>query len=273
MPTTNAHPSVSGPLAGTGGPGPLAGKVGLVFGIANAHSIAAGCARQFAAQGATLAATYLNETARPFVEAVTRDLPCGLLLPCDVREPGQLEAVFDAVHARHGRLDFLLHAIAFAPHDDLHGRVTDCTAAGFAMAMDVSCHSFIRMARLAEPLMQGGGTLLAVTFYGSERVVAHYNLMGPVKAALESSVRYIAAELGPRGIRAHAISPGPIRTRAASGIDRFDELLARAAAEAPERQLISIEDVGTLAAFLVGDGARMITGTVIPVDGGQHVLA
>ncbi len=253
--------------------GGLAGQIGLVIGIANEHSIAIGCARHFAAAGATLVATYLNEKARPFVEAAASPLSPALLLPCDVREPGQLEAVFDAVRTRYGRLDFLLHAIAFAPRDDLHGRVTDCSAAGFAMAMDVSCHSFIRMAKLAEPLMTEGGTLLAVTFYGSERVVAHYNLMGPVKAALESSVRYIAAELGPKRIRAHAISPGPIRTRAASGIDRFDEMLARAAAETPERQLVSIEDVGALAAFLVSDAAKMITGTVIPVDGGQHVLA
>ena len=139
--------------------------------------------------------------------------------------------------------------------------------------MDVSCHSFLRMAHLAEPLMPDGGCLLTVTFYGSERVVANYNLMGPVKAALESAVRYTAAELGPKGIRAHAISPGPIRTRAASGIDRFDALLTLAAAVAPERHLVDIEDVGALAAFLVSDGARRITGTIIPVDGGQHVLA
>jgi enoyl-[acyl-carrier protein] reductase I len=172
-----------------------------------------------------------------------------------------------------GGLDFLLHSIAFAPQDDLHGRVVDCSAEGFAMAMDVSCHSFIRMAKLAEPLMPNGGALLTVTFYGSERVVEHYNLMGPVKAALESATRYLAAELGSRQIRVHAISPGPIRTRAASGIDRFDELLARAAAAAPEGELVDISDVGALAAFLVSDSARRITGTIIPVDGGQHLLA
>ncbi len=265
MTTTHAEPGT--PF------GVLAGKVGLVLGIANDHSIAAGCARHFAAQGATLVATYLNDTARPYVEAVTRAIAGTTLMPCDVREAGQLEAVFDDIRTRYGRLDFALHAIAFAPRDDLHGRVTDCSAEGFALAMDVSCHSFIRLAKLAEPLMTEGGTLLAVTFYGSERVVAHYNLMGPVKAALESSVRYLAAELGPQKIRVHAISPGPIKTRAASGIDRFDEMLARAAAEAPEREAASIDDVGALAAFLVGDGGRMITGTVIPVDGGQHVLA
>jgi enoyl-[acyl-carrier protein] reductase I len=251
----------------------LAGKRGLVIGIANEQSIAAGCARAFARAGATLAATYLNETSRAHVAPVIEALPCPLLLPCDVRVPGALEAVFEEIARSWGRLDFLLHSIAFAPREDLHGRVTDCSAAGFSTAMDVSCHSFIRMARLAEPLMGAGGTLLAVTFYGSERVVAHYNLTGPVKAALESSVRYLAAELGPKGIRAHAISPGPIRTRAASGLDRFDELLAAAAAQAPERQLVTVEDVGGLAAFLVSDAARMITGTIIPVDGGQHLMA
>jgi enoyl-[acyl-carrier protein] reductase I len=251
----------------------LAGKRGLVVGIANEHSIAAGCARAFGTAGATLAATYLNEKALQYVEPVAAALPCPLLLPCDVREPGALEAVFAQISQQWSRLDFLLHAIAFAPREDLHGRVTDCSAAGFATAMDVSCHSFIRMARLAEPLMSEGGTLLAVTFYGAERVVAHYNLMGPVKAALESAVRYVAAELGPRGIRVNAISPGPILTRAASGIDRFDELLAAAAAQAPEHLLCTIEDVGALAAFLVSDGARRITGSIIAVDGGQHLMA
>lgn len=251
----------------------LSGKRGLVVGIANSHSIAAGCAAQFAAAGATLAATYLNEKAKPFVQAVTDALPCPLLLPCDVREPGQLDAVFDRIEEAWGGLDFLLHSIAFAPAEDLHGRVVDCSAEGFALAMDVSCHSFLRMARRAEALMPKGGTLLAVTFYGSERVVAHYNLMGPVKAALESAVRYAAAELGGAGIRAHAISPGPIRTRAASGIDQFDELLEAAAARTPEHCLVDIADVGALAAFLVSDAARHLTGTIIPVDSGQHVMA
>src|SRR5690606_23246912 len=193
--------------------------------------------------------------------------------PCDVRVPGDLEALFERVKQEWGGLDFLLHSIAFAPKEDLHGRVVDCSAEGFAMAMDVSCHSFIRMAKLAEPMMANGGTLLTVTFYGSERVVEHYNLMGPVKAALESATRYLAAELGLKQIRVHAISPGPIRTRAASGIDRFDELLDRAAATTPERTLVDISDVGALAAFLVSDAARRITGTVIPVDAGQHLLA
>jgi enoyl-[acyl-carrier protein] reductase I len=215
----------------------------------------------------------LNEKAERFVRPVTDRVGAELVLPCDVQEPGQLEAVFERIGQAWGGLDFLLHSIAFAPRDDLHGRVTDASAPGFSLAMDVSCHSFIRMAKLAEPLMTSGGCLLAVTFYGSERVVAHYNLMGPVKAALESTTRYLAAELGPKGIRVHAVSPGPIRTRAASGIDHFDDLLQAAVERAPDRHVVSTEDVGALAAFLVSDAAARITGTVIPVDGGAHLLA
>ncbi|AHE52218.1 MULTISPECIES: enoyl-ACP reductase FabI [Sphingomonadaceae] len=251
----------------------LEGKRGLVIGIANEQSIAAGCAAAFAQCGARLAATYLNEKAKGWVEPVAQRLGAEWLAPCDVREPGQLEALFDEVTRKWGGLDFLLHSIAFAPREDLHGRVVDSSAEGFAVAMDVSCHSFLRMAKLAEPLMADGGCLLCVTFYGSERVVEHYNLMGPVKAALESATRYVAAELGPRGIRAHAISPGPIATRAASGIERFDELLERAASEVPGGRPVDVEDVGALAAFLVSDAAKRITGTIIPVDGGQHLIA
>ncbi|PZU62677.1 enoyl-ACP reductase FabI [Sphingobium sp.] len=251
----------------------LDGKRGLVVGIANEQSIAAGCAAAFAQCGARLAATYLNDKAKGWVEPVATHLGAEWLAPCDVREPGQLEALFDEVKRKWGGLDFLLHSIAFAPREDLHGRVVDSSAEGLAVAMDVSCHSFLRMAKLAEPLMADGGCLLCVTFYGSERVVEHYNLMGPVKAALESATRYVAAELGPRGIRAHAISPGPIATRAASGIERFDELLERAASEVPGGQPVDVEDVGALAAFLVSDAAKRITGTIIPVDGGQHLIA
>jgi len=251
----------------------LSGKRGLVVGIANDVSIAAGCARAFVAAGATIAATYLNDKALPHVKPVTDALGCELLLPCDVSIPGQLDAVFDRIGSTWGCLDFVLHAIAFAPAADLHGRVVDCSAEGFGMAMDISCHSFLRMARLAEPLMPDGGCLLTVSFYGSERVVANYNLMGPVKAALESVVRYTAFELGPKEIRANAISPGPIKTRAASGIAHFDQLLIAEAAATPEHQLVYVDDVGALAAFLVSDGARHITGAVIPVDAGQHVMA
>lgn len=251
----------------------LEGKRGLVVGIANAHSIAAGCAAAFAQCGARLAATYLNDKARPFVEPVTQELGCEWIAPCDVREPGQLEALFDKVRTEWGGLDFLLHAIAFAPKQDLQGRIVDSSSEGFGTAMEISCHSFIRMAHYAEPLMPKGGSLLTMTFYGSERVVEHYNLMGPVKAALESSTRYLAAELGPKGIRVNAVSPGPIATRAASGISNFDELMERAAAQVPERTLVTIEDVGAAAAFLASDAARHITGVVLPVDSGQHLMA
>ncbi len=256
------------------GPTPgLAGKRGLVLGIANEHSIAAGCARHFAAAGARLAATFLNARAEPFVRAVAGPLGAELVLPCDVALPGELDSVFAAIARQWGGLDFLLHAIAFAPREDLHGRVIDCSATGFAQAMDISCHSFLRAARLAEPLMAAGGALMTVSFYGSARVVPNYNVMGPVKAALESAVRYLAAELGPKQIRVNALSPGPIRTRAASGIAHFDELMEQTAATVPEHHLAEIDDVGALAAFLAGDGARRITGAVIPIDGGAHVLA
>jgi enoyl-[acyl-carrier protein] reductase I len=251
----------------------LNGKRGLIVGIANEHSIAAGCARAFASAGAILAATYLNAKAEPYVRKVTSPLGCDPVLPCDVSAPGELEAVFTELTQRWGNLDFLLHAIAFAPREDLHGRVIDCSAAGFAEAMDISCHSFLRMARLAENLMPEGGCLLTVTFYGAGRVVPHYNMMGPVKAALEASVRYAAAELGPRKIRVNALSPGPMVTRAASGIDHFDDMLAGAVLAAPEHEVATIDDVGALAAFLVSDSARHITGTIVPIDGGQHVMA
>ncbi len=251
---------------------PLAFKKGLVIGIANDSSIAWGCASAFRRFGADLAVTYLNEKAKPHVEPLAEQLGAELFLPCDVREEGQLESVFEAIRQRWGRLDFVLHSIAFAPREDLHGRLTDSSRDGFAMAMDVSCHSFIRTCRLAEPLMQDGGSIFAMSYYGAEKVVEHYNLMGPVKAALEASVRYLAFELGGKGIRLHAISPGPIKTRAASGIDRFDELLDKAAERAPMQRLVSIEDVGQATAMLATDAAKLITGETLYVDGGLHIL-
>jgi len=250
----------------------LQGKKGLIVGIANAASIAYGCAEVLRRAGAELAVTYLNAKAEPYVRPLAERLAAPIIVPCDVREPGQLEAVFTQIRDRWGQLDFVLHSIAYAPKEDLHSRITDCSQAGFAMAMDVSCHSFIRMAHLAEPLMTDGGCLLTVTFYGSEKVVEEYNLMGPVKAALESTVRYLAAELGPKRIRVHALSPGPLKTRAASGIERFDELLERARTRTPEHRLVSIEDVGNLAAFLVGDGADSLTGNIEYIDAGYHII-
>jgi enoyl-[acyl-carrier protein] reductase I len=250
----------------------LTGKRGLVLGIANEHSIATGCARAYRAAGAELAVTYLNDKARPHVAPIAEELDATLFLPCDVREPGQLAALFDAIREEWGQLDFVLHSIAFAPKEDLHARVVDCSKEGFLQAMDVSCHSFIRVARYAEPLMTRGGCLQTVTFYGSERVVEEYNLMGPVKAALEGAVRYLAAELGEQGIRVHALSPGPLKTRAASGIQRFDELMEHARQRAPERRLVTIDDVGALSAFLASDAARSLTGNVSYVDAGMHVM-
>jgi enoyl-[acyl-carrier protein] reductase I len=251
---------------------PLKDKKGLIVGITNRNSIAYGCAEVLRNAGAELAVTYLNAKAEPFVRPLAEELRSPIVVPCDVREAGQLEAVFSRIQKEWGRFDFLLHSIAYAPKEDLHSRITDCSQAGFAMAMDVSCQSFVRMARLAEPLMTDGGCLLTVTFYGAEKVVEEYNLMGPVKAALESCVRYMAAELGPKRIRVHALSPAPLKTRAASGIERFDELLDRARARTPEHRLVGIEDVGNVAAFLVSDGAAALTGNIEYVDAGYHIV-
>ena len=232
----------------------LEGRRGLVTGIANDQSIAWGCAKAFRGLGAELAVTYLNEKAKPHIEPLARQLEAELVAPLDLRREGELEALFAQITERWGRLDFLLHSIAFAPMADLQGRVVDCSKAGFLQAMEISCWSFIRMAKLAEPLMDRGGTLFCMTYYGSQMVVEHYNLMGPVKAALESTTRYLAAELGPKGIRVHAISPGPLKTRAASGIGHFDELLSKAQAKAPMQSLVSIDDVGMATAYLATDG-------------------
>lgn len=251
----------------------LKGKHGLVVGVANEASIAAGCARAFRAAGAELALTFLNEKARPWVEPVAQEVGATLFLPCDVREPGQLEAVFDRITAEWGRLDFLLHAIAFAPREDLHTSVVNASAEGFATAMDISCHSFLRMARLARPLMQAGGSLITVSFYGADRVVENYNLMGPVKAALEASVRYAAADLAGEGIRAFSLSTGPVKTRAASGIDRFDALMDKIRARTPAGKLVSIEEIGTLAAFLATEAASPMSGSVVYADNGFHTTA
>jgi len=251
----------------------LSGKRGLVVGIANEHSIAAGCAQMFRAAGAELAITYLNETAEPFVRAVAQTLPAALIMACDVSVPGQLEVVFERIKKEWGKLDFVLHSIAFAPAADLHASLVDCSAEGFALAMDVSCHSFIRMAKLAVPLMTDGGSLMTVSFYGAQRAVDHYNLMGPVKAALESSVRYLAADLATRRIHVHAISAGAVKTRAASGIDEFDALLDEVRTRTPAQHLVTIEEIGRIAAVLASDAGMTLTGSTIYADGGFHVVA
>lgn len=250
----------------------LAGRKGLVVGIANAQSIAWGCARAFRAAGAELAVTWFNDKARPHVEPLAQQLGCPVALPLDVEQPGQMEALFEAIAVQWGRLDFVLHSIAFAPKSDLHGRVVDSSREGFARAMDISCHSFARMAHLAEPLMREGGSLMTMSYVGAEEVIPDYGLMGPVKAALEASTRYLAAELGPKGIRVNAVSPGPLATRAASGIPNFDALLERARQRAPLRRLVDIDDVGALCTFLASDAARAITGSTLYVDAGFHIL-
>jgi enoyl-[acyl-carrier protein] reductase I len=250
----------------------LDGKKGLIVGVANDQSIAWGCAKAFHALGADLAITYLNEKAKKYVEPLAREVEASVVMPLDVRVSGQIEAVFDRIGKTWGKLDFLVHSIAFSPKDALQGRVADVSREGFAITMEVSCWSFIRMANLAEPLMPDGGALFAMTYYGSERVVKNYNIMGVAKAALESAVRYLAAELGPKRIRVHAISPGPLATRAASGIPEFDALLDKAKAKAPARCLVSIDDVGIATAFLAHDAARLMTGDTLYIDGGYHVI-
>ena len=251
----------------------LTGHRTLIVGIANEHSIAYGCAHAFREAGSDLALTWLNEKARPYVEPLADALGAEIKAPLNVSEPGQLEAVFDLIRQRWGRLDSLVHSIAFAPREDLQGGLLDCSAAGFATAMDVSCHSFVRMARLAAPLMTEGGTMFAMSYYGATRVVPNYNVMGPVKAALEACCRYLAYELGPAGVRVHAISPGPLKTRAAGGLKDFELMLNEAAAKSPLGQLVDIDDVGFACAYLASGFGRRITGGTIYVDGGANVVA
>jgi enoyl-[acyl-carrier protein] reductase I len=251
----------------------LKGTKALVVGVANEHSIAFGCAKAFRELGAEVALTYLNDKARPHVEPLARELEAPLFLPLDVSVPGQLEAVFAEIGRRWGELDVLVHSIAFAPKEDLQGGLLNCSADGFAKAMDVSCHSFVRMARLAAPLMKRGGTMFAMSYHGATKVVPTYSVMGPVKAALEACCRYLAFELGDRGIRVHAISPGPLKTRAASGLKDFDLLLNEAAQRAPIGELVDIMDVGFTCAFLATPYARRLSGETLYVDGGVNIMA
>ena len=229
--------------------------------------------RRSARPAPTSPITWLNEKARPHVEPLAQELEAPITAPLDVAVPGQLEAVFEQIRARWGRLDILVHSIAFAPKEDLQGGLLDCSAEGFAKAMDISCHSFVRMAQLAAPLMTDGGTMFAMSYYGANRVVPNYNVMGPVKAALEAACRYLAYELGPRGIRVHAISPGPLKTRAASGLKDFELLLNEAAQKAPLGELVDIMDVGFACAYLATPFARRITGGTVYVDGGANIVA
>ena len=251
----------------------LTGHKALVVGIANDQSIAYGCAKAFRNAGAELAVTWLNDKARPHVEPIAQALGAPIFMPLDVAKPGELEAVFERIEQTWGRLDILVHSLAWAPKDDLQGGLLDCSAQGFGQAMDVSCHSFIRMARLAAPLMKDGGTLFTMSYHGANKVVPNYNVMGPVKAALEASARYLAYELGPKRIRVHAISPGPLKTRAASGLKEFDLLLNEAMQRAPIGELVDIMDVGLTCAFLASPYARRLSGETLYIDGGVNIMA
>ena len=252
---------------------PLKGKKALVVGVANNQSIAYGCAKAFHELGADLAVTYLNEKSRKFVEPLASGLKAPIFMPLDVATPGELEAVFEKIEKKWGKLDILVHSIAFAPKEDLRGGLLDCSAEGFKVAMDISCHSFVRMAKLAAPLMKDGGSMFAMSYYGAQKVVANYNVMGPVKAALEASCRYLAYELGPQKIRVHAVSPGPLKTRAAGGLKDFDLLLAKAARKAPIGELVDIMDVGFACAYLATPYARRLSGETLFVDGGVNIMA
>jgi enoyl-[acyl-carrier protein] reductase I len=251
----------------------LLGQKALVMGIANEYSIAYGCAKAFRKLGAEIALTYLNEKARAYVEPIAEELEAPILMPLDVQKPGQLESVFEEIGKKWGELHIALHSIAFAPQKDLQGGLLNCSPEGFGLAMDVSCHSFVRMARLAAPLMREGGVIFAMSYYGANKVVPNYNVMGPVKAALEASVRYLAYELGPKGIRVHAISPGPIKTRAAGGLKDFDMMLNEAVAQSPVHDLVDIEDVGFATAYLATPYARRLTGSTFYVDAGLNIMS
>lgn len=244
---------------------------GLIVGVANESSIAWGCAEVLHQAGAELAVTYQNEKTKAYIQPLTETVPVSIFMPLDVRDEDQMKAVFQAIKTKWGQLDFVVHSIAFAPKADLQGRVVDSSPEGFGIAMDVSCHSLIRLAKAAEPLMKDGGAILTMSYYGAEKVISNYNIMGPVKAALEAITRYLAVELGPAGIRVNAISPGPVQTRAASGLTDFDKLMEQAAKIAPLHQTVTLHSIGETAAFLVSDKGKHITGQVIFVDSGYNI--
>ena len=250
----------------------LEGRRGLILGVANEHSIASGCAGVAARLGARLVLACANTAALPY--AAPAALAAGApLLTCDVEQPGEIAELVRQAAAHLGGLDFVIHSVAWAPAAELHGRVADSSSAGFLRAMQISCHSFAELAHHCEPhLRERGGSLITMSYLGADEAVPHYGVMGPVKAALESLVRYLALELGPQGIRVAAVSPGPVPTRAASGLDQFDALMQRAREKAPLRRLVTLDEIGQLAAFLAGDGASGMSGQTIYVDGGYHAV-
>jgi len=249
----------------------LAGKKGLVVGISNLDSIAWGCAQTFYEHGAELAVTYLNEKSEPAVYALAKKVKAPIFMKLDVTSKEEQELLFAEITNKWGKLDFLLHSIAYAPKIDLQGRVVDCSSEGFSKAMDISCHSLMRLIKSAEPMMKEGGSIITISFYGAKKVLNNYNLMGPVKAALETSVEYLAAELGVNNIRVNALSTGPVKTKAASGLLDFDLLMDDATQKSPLHQLISLKQIGEMASFLVSENASQVTGQVIYVDAGYNI--
>jgi len=254
------------------GSGIVAGKRGLIMGVANDRSIAWGIAQSLAAQGAELAFTYQGEAFKKRVLPLIEPLRAAAAIDCDVSEPGSLDAAFEQLAEKWDRLDFVVHAIAFSDREQLKGRYVDTTAENFAMTMNISCFSFTAVANRAEKMMPNGGSLLTLTYYGAEKVMPHYNVMGVAKAALEASVRYLAEDLGKKNIRVNAVSAGPIRTLAASGIGDFRYMLKWNEYNAPLRRTVTTAEVGDAAMFLLSDLARGITGEVMHVDSGYHVV-
>jgi enoyl-[acyl-carrier protein] reductase I len=261
------------PGAGVGVPtGTLmAGKRGLIMGVANNRSIAWGIAKACAAQGAEIALTYQGDALKKRVEPLAAELGSGLVLPCDVTDTASMDAVFETLAKTWGRLDFLVHAIAFADKAELDGRYVDTSEKNFTQSLLISCYSFTALAQRAEKLMTAGGSMLTLTYYGAEKVMPHYNVMGVAKAALEASVRYLAADLGKNAIRVNAISAGPIKTLAASGISDFRYILRWNEYNSPLRRTVTIEDVGGAGLYLLSDLSRGVTGEVHHVDSGYHV--
>jgi enoyl-[acyl-carrier protein] reductase I len=249
----------------------MQGKRGLIMGVANNRSIAWGIAKAAAAQGATLAFTYQGDALKKRVEPLAAEAGSTLVLPCDVADNASMDAVFAALSREWGKLDFLVHAIAFSDKGELDGRYVDTSEKNFSQTMLISCYSFTALAQRAEKLMSAGGSLLTLTYYGAEKVMPHYNVMGVAKAALESSVRYLAADLGKGGIRVNAISAGPIKTLAASGIADFRYILKWNEYNSALRRTVSIEEVGSAALYLLSDLSRGVTGEVHHVDAGYHV--
>lgn len=250
----------------------MAGKRGLIMGVANDKSIAWGIAQNMAAQGAELAFTYQGDVLKKRVEPLAQSLGSDFILPCDVTDMASADAVFDAIGKRWGGLDFVVHAIAYSDKNELKGRYIDTSLDNFLMSMNISCYSFTAIARRAEPLMKEGGSLLTLSYYGAEKVMPHYNVMGVAKAALEASVRYLAADMGINKIRVNAISAGPIKTLAASGIGDFRYILKWNEFNSPLRRNTTLDDVGRSALYLLSDLASGVTGEVLHVDSGYHVV-